>query len=563
METFDQGEDAAKDIRGASSQDGCAQDEAARIAKARAIWTESGPIDDTPGRAYLSGREIDRVPDGIARWHEGGGKDGGKSLKNDPALLFAATSEDGEIRAVQVLFFGPGGKPRIGRKGKKSRYTFGVHKDAALRLPGEGGLLATESSEDALSLWLATGRPVLAAFGDGMFGKLPVPDGEPVVIVADNDDTHDNSLKSARKAAKAFSERGCRVSIAMPPPGGVKKPNGDDVKDSNDLLVARGADAVRAMVAAAVPYATAACDDSAGSGGETISDAEFAATIKKLAGMSAAQYERARIGEAKRLGARVSVLDNLVADERPPGDGKASQGSPLEFPEPEPWPEPVDGAALLDEIEATISRFIVCEPAARGAMALWSCATWFEPVAQVAPILNITSPEMRCGKSTALSVTRKLVKRPLTSANISPAALFRTIEKHSPTLLIDEADSFLGENEELRGLINSGHTRDTSFVIRTVGDDHESKCFSTWAFKAIAGIGKVAATIEDRSITISLKRKLCGDKVERLRHANPGLFETPTRTLARFAEDSGKAVAEARPHLPEALNDREQDTGNC
>jgi hypothetical protein len=31
--------------------------------------------------------------------------------------------------------------------------------------------------------------------------------------------------------------------------------------------------------------------------------------------------------------------------------------------------------------------------------------------------------------------------------------------------------------------------------------------FSTWGFKAISGIDKRAATIEDRSIVISLKRK--------------------------------------------------------
>jgi hypothetical protein len=33
----------------------------------------------------------------------------------------------------------------------------------------------------------------------------------------------------------------------------------------------------------------------------------------------------------------------------------------------------------------------------------------------------------------------KLAKRPLTAANISPAAVFRAIEKYAPTLLIDEA----------------------------------------------------------------------------------------------------------------------------
>jgi len=37
-------------------------------------------------------------------------------------------------------------------------------------------------------------------------------------------------------------------------------------------------------------------------------------------------------------------------------------------------------------------------------------------------------------------------------------ALFRTIEKYSPTLLIDEGESFLRENEELRGIYERTHT---------------------------------------------------------------------------------------------------------
>jgi putative DNA primase/helicase len=289
-----------------------------------------------------------------------------------------------------------------------------------------------------------------------------------------------------------------------------------------------------------------------------ISDSEFEAEVKRCVELPKIRYERERESAASKLDISVSRLDKLVNDERK-GREPQGQGCPLEFPEPEPWPEPVSGAGLLDEIDATFSRFIVCDPAAHAAMALWIVATWFEPVAKVAPILNITSPELRCGKSNSLAIISKLAKTPLTAANITPAAVFRTIEKHTPTLLIDEADAFLGENEELRGLINSGHTRETAFFVRTVGDEHEPRQFSTWGFKAIAGIGKRAATIEDRAITISLKRKLAGEKVERLRHTVPGLFDTLGRKLARFAADNMERIAKLRPHLPEALNDRAQD----
>jgi hypothetical protein len=35
-----------------------------------------------------------------------------------------------------------------------------------------------------------------------------------------------------------------------------------------------------------------------------------------------------------------------------------------------------------------------------------------------------------------------------------------------PTLLIDEGDSFIKDNEEMRGILNSGHTKAAAHVIR-------------------------------------------------------------------------------------------------
>ena len=59
-----------------------------------------------------------------------------------------------------------------------------------------------------------------------------------------------------------------------------------------------------------------------------------------------------------------------------------------------------------------------------------------------------------------------------------------------PTLLIDEADSFAKDNEELRGILNSGHIKAAAHVIRNL--KHKPRRFSTWAPKAIAMIGALA-----------------------------------------------------------------------
>jgi putative DNA primase/helicase len=138
--------------------------------------------------------------------------------------------------------------------------------------------------------------------------------------------------------------------------------------------------------------------------------------------------------------------------------------------------------------------------------------TWFIDVIQVAPLAVITAPEKRCGKSLLLSLFGQLVARPITASNISPAALFRSIDAWNPTLLIDEADAFMKDNEELRGLLNSGHTRDSAYVIRIVGEKFTPTKFNTWGAKALAGIGHVADTLMDRAVILELRRKLPHEK---------------------------------------------------
>ena len=51
--------------------------------------------------------------------------------------------------------------------------------------------------------------------------------------------------------------------------------------------------------------------------------------------------------------------------------------------------------------------------------------------------------------------------------------------------LVDEADTFLRNSDELRGVLNAGHTRASAVVIRTVGDEHEPRTFSVWCPKAM------------------------------------------------------------------------------
>jgi putative DNA primase/helicase len=182
------------------------------------------------------------------------------------------------------------------------------------------------------------------------------------------------------------------------------------------------------------------------------------AEIGRLAQLRPLVYERERKEAAKRLGCRESILDKLIRAARGEADDAQRQGRPLDLHEPDPWPQPVDGQALLSEISATFSRYVVMSRAAADAAALWVLHAYLIDVADATPRLAIKSSEKRCGKTTLLSVIAGLAPRVLATSNISPAALFRTIEAAKPTLLIDEADTFVAMSDELRGIINSEST---------------------------------------------------------------------------------------------------------
>jgi putative DNA primase/helicase len=452
-------------------------------------------------------------------------------------------------------------------------------------MEGAGPLCVCEGFATGATIHEATGYPVVGAFNDGnlepvaqaLRAKFP---NLRLVLCADDDAATDGNpgLTKATEAAQAVAGL-----LAVPDFGENRDPAWTDF---NDLAVHQGpevvAECIRRQVESGAgegapekdetePGNGAAPSDETGSwssgqdsegGDHATGDAEdLEATVRRLAALSAIEYDRVRIAEADALGVRVPTLDAEVEKARPKlvGDGNDSQGEAVLFPDIEPSPEPVDGAILLTELKSTFTRYVVLPKHGAVAIALWIVFTHCIAVMSIAPILAITSPEKRCGKSTLLALLGRLVLRRLPTANISAAALFRAVEAWAPTLLIDEADTFIRDSDDLRGILNSGHTRELAFVIRTVGDDHEPRKFSTWGAKAIALIGKLKDTLADRSIEVALKRKLPEECVERLRHADPEVLHNLARRCVRWAMNHAEEIRAARPSMPDALHDRAQD----
>jgi putative DNA primase/helicase len=287
---------------------------------------------------------------------------------------------------------------------------------------------------------------------------------------------------------------------------------------------------------------------------------DLSIAVERLAALEALDYDRVRKSESEALGVRVATLDDAVKQARPKTDAptSASGGRALSLPDTEPWPDPVNGATVLDDVSAAFTRHLALPPGAADALALWCAYTHVFDAFPISPRLAITSPEKRCGKTTLLRMLALVCERVLQAANITPAAVFRAIELARPTLLVDEADSFLEGREELRGVLNSGHARD-GCVIRTVGDDHEPRQFSTWAPCAIAMIGRLPDTLADRSIAVPMRRRLPGEQIQRLRFDKPAQFESLRRRLTRFAVDARRILQQMDPEMPAHLHDRAAD----
>jgi hypothetical protein len=232
----------------------------------------------------------------------------------------------------------------------------------------------------------------------------------------------------------------------------------------------------------------------------------------------------------------------------------------------DPPPVPVDGAALLDDVRGALTRFVVLpSEATADAVVLWIAASHAQPAWAHAPRLVIRAPEKRCGKSRLLDVIEATCHDPLITVNASPAAVYRAIGTDDPpTLLVDEADTIFGSrkaaeaNEDLRGLLNAGHQRNRP-AIRYDAATRSVERIPTFAMAALAGIGHMPDTIEDRAVIVRMRRRAAGEHVDPFRHRRdrPPLAELASelRTWLRAHVDQ---LAEATPAMP--VEDRAADT---
>ncbi len=285
------------------------------------------------------------------------------------------------------------------------------------------------------------------------------------------------------------------------------------------------------------------------------------AELARLAALPVLVYERERKEAAEKLGCRESTLNDLVKARRPRSDNASRlQGNAVVLQGIEPWPEPVNGAQVLDGIAKTFESYLVLPDGAADAVGLWIGHSHCFDVFSCSPRLNVSSPERECAKTLTRDVVAEFVPRPIKTENLTTAVLFRLVDSQMAVILADEYDRWLNRNEELVGLLNAGH-RQGGMVLRCEGDNNEVRGFRAYAPAFLSGIGPLTGTLHDRSIVVRMTRAKLEEIKARKRFdsRHTEREQELCRKLVRWITDNRENIAACEPKLPEGVFNRLAD----
>jgi hypothetical protein len=282
-------------------------------------------------------------------------------------------------------------------------------------------------------------------------------------------------------------------------------------------------------------------------------DIDRVVEIERLAALEPIDYEVARAEAAKRLGMRASVLDGAVAKKRralglDTNQDDDGQGRAVKIADMPPWHEPVGGDLVATMLTGAVKTYVVVPDAAADVIAIWVLHTWMVNVFTMSPRLAVTSPTKGCGKTTVLRLLNHVTRRPKRTGSISPAALFRVIEKFQPTVLLDETEKYIEHGGDLHALLNEGHCKGAT-VLRVLGEKLELRDFGVYGPVAFARNGRVPDDLEQRSIIIEMQRRRADETLAELRDDRAEPLQRIARMCARWAEDYAGDVGETDPDM--------------
>ncbi|RLI19924.1 hypothetical protein DRO54_07370, partial [Candidatus Bathyarchaeota archaeon] len=142
-------------------------------------------------------------------------------------------------------------------------------------------------------------------------------------------------------------------------------------------------------------------------------------------------------------------------------------------------------------------------------LTLWTIGTYFFHLFNAYPYVYIGGLK-RSGKTKVLTVASLMCFNAIFSNNLSTSAIFRLIQSGRCTLLMDETEKLANKERasELRNLLLSGYKQGAKVyrVEKTTKERLVPEAFEVYSPKMIANIRGIEDVLEDRCITIIMKR---------------------------------------------------------
>jgi hypothetical protein len=168
-----------------------------------------------------------------------------------------------------------------------------------------------------------------------------------------------------------------------------------------------------------------------------------------------------------------------------------------------------DASGVFEEVRRMYDKYVdFNEPGTAEVLSLWTLGTYLHPLFESYPYISLIGTKAS-GKSKTTQVAEKLCFNAIGTCDISSAALYRSIEGLSATLIIDEAETLNDpeSKQDLRSILNAGYKKGARVRrCENLNNRNEVKEFEVYSPKMIAGIRGLYDILESRCIQISMLR---------------------------------------------------------
>jgi putative DNA primase/helicase len=202
-------------------------DDAARTARALAVWRETRPAAGTMVETYLANRGLAFSRPQCLRFHPACPHPSGAIL---PAMIGLVEHVNHGPTAIHRTFISADGSGKAAVDPDKA--SLGPVAGGAVQLAEVRAgqwLLVAEGIETTLSVMRACALPGWSALSAGGIKCLVLPPSANMIVICADNDANGAGQRAASAAAERFLAEGRRVRIAVPPTPGL---------DFNDLLCA-------------------------------------------------------------------------------------------------------------------------------------------------------------------------------------------------------------------------------------------------------------------------------------------------------------------------------------